>query len=79
MLIDVHWQNYLRRWCMSTAFLLLQSGARPAIGGFKGEPQDAPSGVNQKMKLELLKGEGVLFDDRGQLVDGERWWCDFEV
>jgi len=50
-----------------------------AIGGFKGEPQDAPSGINQKMKRELLKSEGVTFDERGQLVDENRWWHDFKV
>ena len=50
-----------------------------AIGGFKGEPQDAPSGVNQKEKLRLLKGEGVVFDKSGFLVDVERWWNDFKA
>ncbi|KAH6715056.1 DNA binding methylated-DNA--cysteine S-methyltransferase [Leptodontidium sp. 2 PMI_412] len=50
-----------------------------SIGGFKGEPQDAPSGVNQIEKLRLLKSEGVLFDERGQLLDTTRWWSEFEV
>lgn len=31
------------------------------------------------MKLELLKGEGVLFDSRGMLVDKGCWWDDFKV
>ncbi|KIN02696.1 hypothetical protein OIDMADRAFT_18437 [Oidiodendron maius Zn] len=49
-----------------------------AIGGFLGEAQDAPSGINQKKKLDLLRGEGVLFDDKGYLIDKERWWFDFK-
>ena len=49
-----------------------------SIGGFKGEPQDAPSGINQKEKLRLLKSEGVLFEN-GVLMDKERWWDDFDV
>lgn len=48
-----------------------------AIGGFKGEPQDAPSGINQKEKKRLLMSEGVVFDEKGFLVDGERWWDEF--
>jgi methylated-DNA-[protein]-cysteine S-methyltransferase len=28
-----------------------------------------PSGINVRMKLELLKGEGVEFDERGMLID----------
>jgi hypothetical protein len=28
-----------------------------------------PSGSNVRMKLELLKGEGVEFDERGMLID----------
>ncbi|RFU26699.1 hypothetical protein B7463_g9646, partial [Scytalidium lignicola] len=50
-----------------------------AIGGFLGEPQDAPSGVNQKMKLELLKGEGVLFDEKGNLIEKWRLWNGFKI
>ncbi|KAI9650387.1 hypothetical protein NHQ30_000401 [Ciborinia camelliae] len=50
-----------------------------AIGGFKGEAQDSPSGLNQKEKLVLLRDEGVEFDEHGQLVDGERWWNEFRV
>lgn len=38
------------------------------VGGFKGEWQDAPSGVNQVEKLGLLKGEGVGFDGKGRLI-----------
>lgn len=50
-----------------------------AIGGFKGDPQDAPSGINQKEKLRLLKSEGVLFDERGNLIDEGRWWDAFKT
>ena len=50
-----------------------------AIGGFLGEAQDAPSGINQKRKLDLLRGEGVLFDGKGDLVDLGRMWSAFEV
>jgi methylated-DNA-[protein]-cysteine S-methyltransferase len=49
-----------------------------ALGGFKGDAQDAPSGINQKEKLELLRSEGVLFDGKGYLVERERWWDDFK-
>ncbi|TGO19157.1 hypothetical protein BTUL_0005g00030 [Botrytis tulipae] len=50
-----------------------------AIGGFKGEAQNAPSGINQNEKLGLLKSEGVEFDENGQLKDEDRWWNDFRV
>ncbi|KAH0339768.1 DNA binding methylated-DNA--cysteine S-methyltransferase, partial [Aureobasidium melanogenum] len=35
------------------------------VGGFMGEWQKAPSGVNQSRKLELLKEEGVEFTEEG--------------
>jgi len=44
-----------------------------------GEPQDAPSGINQKKKLELLESEGVSFDEKGNLIDEKRWWNGFKV
>ncbi|KAF7897922.1 uncharacterized protein EAF01_008888 [Botrytis porri] len=50
-----------------------------AIGGFKGEAQNAPSGVNQDEKLGLLKSEGVEFDENGQLKDEDRWWNEFRI
>jgi len=50
-----------------------------SMGGFKGEPQDAPSGMNQKEKLELLSSEGVEFDRKGVLIDRFRLWNDFRV
>jgi len=50
-----------------------------AIGGFKGEAQDAPSGINQKEKLDLLRSEGVTFDDRGYLIEKTVWWNGFQI
>ena len=38
------------------------------VGGFKGEFEKAPSGVNQQMKLQMLREEGILFDEEGWLV-----------
>ncbi|KAF7511828.1 hypothetical protein GJ744_003559 [Endocarpon pusillum] len=32
------------------------------VGGFMGDWEKAPSGVNQGKKLELLRGEGVEFN-----------------
>ena len=49
------------------------------MGGFKGEWQKAPSGINQQMKLELLEKEGVKFDAAGKLVDKKALWNDFKV
>lgn len=49
------------------------------MGGFKGEPQNAPSGVNRKMKLKLLESEGVIFDDNGRLIDEGKWWDEFKI
>ena len=50
-----------------------------AIGGFKGEAKDAPSGINQKEKRRLLQSEGVLFDENGYLIQGDRWWDGFKL
>lgn len=44
------------------------------VGGYKGEWQDAPSGVNQTEKMRLLEEEGVVFDERGKVVDGGKVW-----
>ena len=44
-----------------------------------GDWQKAPSGQNQTSKLELLREEGVEFDENGHLRDGERWFADFKV
>ncbi|KAK3048575.1 hypothetical protein LTR09_010070 [Extremus antarcticus] len=47
------------------------------VGGFMGEWQKAPSGVNQTKKLEILAKEGVEFDERGMLKDKKRLWDEF--
>ncbi|KAF2172107.1 hypothetical protein M409DRAFT_17348 [Zasmidium cellare ATCC 36951] len=49
------------------------------VGGFKGEWHKAPSGINTDKKLELLKGEGVLFNEKGMLVDRSRLWAEFDL
>ncbi|KAK6346335.1 hypothetical protein TWF730_010661 [Orbilia blumenaviensis] len=49
------------------------------IGGFKGDWNDAPSGINIDLKMELLKGEGVTFDKNGFIEEKGRIWKDFDV
>ncbi|KFY81111.1 hypothetical protein V499_00105 [Pseudogymnoascus sp. VKM F-103] len=49
------------------------------VGGFMGDWNKAPSGINQEKKIELLKGEGVEFDEKGMLMDKARWWDEFKV
>ncbi|OBT66849.1 methylated-DNA-[protein]-cysteine S-methyltransferase [Pseudogymnoascus sp. 23342-1-I1] len=49
------------------------------VGGFMGDWNKAPSGINQEKKIELLKGEGVEFDEKGMLMDKGRWWDEFKV
>lgn len=49
------------------------------VGGFMGDWNKAPSGINQEKKIELLKGEGVEFDEKGMLLDEKRWWDEFKV
>ncbi|KAK3645201.1 hypothetical protein LTR56_009251 [Elasticomyces elasticus] len=49
------------------------------VGGFKGEWQKAPSGINCEKKLALLAEEGVLFTEKGMLIEKVRVWCDFCV
>lgn len=44
-----------------------------------GDWEKAPSGQNQSSKLALLGEEGVEFDEKGVLVDGERWFDGFVV
>jgi methylated-DNA-[protein]-cysteine S-methyltransferase len=44
------------------------------VGGFKGDWEKAPSGINQALKLELLKDEGVQFSQEGKLLDKEAWF-----
>ncbi|KAF2132064.1 DNA binding methylated-DNA--cysteine S-methyltransferase, partial [Dothidotthia symphoricarpi CBS 119687] len=47
------------------------------IGGFKGDWEKAPTGPNQTSKVQLLREEGVVFDERGYLVERERLWDGF--
>ncbi|KAA8905684.1 6-O-methylguanine DNA methyltransferase [Sphaerosporella brunnea] len=49
------------------------------IGGFMGDWEKAPSGINCDKKLELLKEEGVEFDEHGMLKDRKRVWNEFVV
>jgi methylated-DNA-[protein]-cysteine S-methyltransferase len=49
------------------------------IGGFMGDWEKVPSGMNCDKKLDLLKKEGVEFDERGMLKDKSRLWGDFQV
>ncbi|KAH0350450.1 hypothetical protein KCU83_g4905, partial [Aureobasidium melanogenum] len=44
------------------------------VGGFMGDWQSAPSGVNQVRKLELLQEEGVEFTTQGYLVVKKGIW-----
>jgi len=44
------------------------------VGGFKGDWEKAPSGVNQTLKLELLKDEGVEFTHEGKLLRKDVWF-----
>lgn len=46
------------------------------VGGFKGDWERAPSGVNQSMKLGLLRDEGVHFDRDGKLILTSGVWFD---
>jgi methylated-DNA-[protein]-cysteine S-methyltransferase len=38
------------------------------VAGYKGDWEKAPSGINQSMKLKLLKEEGLEFTDEGILI-----------
>lgn len=55
------------------------TGLLQYVGGFKGEWQKAPSGLNQTMKLDILAKEGVKFDKDGFLLDKSRLWSNFNV
>ncbi|KAF3926956.1 hypothetical protein ABW20_dc0107760 [Dactylellina cionopaga] len=49
------------------------------VGGFMGDWNDAPSGINIEKKLKFLKDEGVEFDGKGFIQEKERIWKDFTV
>lgn len=38
------------------------------VAGYKGDWEDAPSGINQSKKLELLREEGLEFTEEGMLI-----------
>lgn len=44
-----------------------------------GDWEKVPSGLNVEKKRKLLAEEGVEFDEKGKLVDRERWWDGFVV
>ncbi|KIX05498.1 uncharacterized protein Z518_06370 [Rhinocladiella mackenziei CBS 650.93] len=44
------------------------------VGGFKGDWEKAPSGINQGIKLQLLKEEGVEFTTDGKLIAKDGVW-----
>ena len=46
------------------------------VGGFKGDWEKAPSGVNQTLKLGLLKDEGVDFTPEGKIIAKDDVWFD---
>lgn len=52
---------------------------RQFIGGFKGDWEKVPSGINQEEKRRLLAEEGVKLDANGYLVDEGCWWDEFKV
>lgn len=46
------------------------------VGGFKGDWEKAPSGINQTEKLKLLREEGVNFTAEGRLIVTKGVWFD---
>jgi len=44
-----------------------------------GDWAKVPSGMNCDKKLELLRNEGVLFNEKGVLTEKDRIWGNFEV
>lgn len=71
--------GYARTLTSPWGLFVLTDGHEQYVGGFKGEWQKAPSGVNQTTKLELLAREGVRFDAEGRLVERQRLWAEFKV
>ncbi|KAF1838578.1 DNA binding methylated-DNA--cysteine S-methyltransferase [Decorospora gaudefroyi] len=49
------------------------------VGGYKGDSETRPSGQNQQSKLQLLRDEGVFFDENGFLIDKSLLWSDFDT
>lgn len=50
------------------------------IGGYKGDWHSAPSGINRDKKRDLLKEEGVEFDNEDNVIRKDQlWFKDFVV
>jgi len=62
-----------------TSLVCCSNNPAQYIGGFNGSWEAAPSGINQSKKRALLKEEGVLFDERGWLLDRGKLWDNFKV
>ena len=54
---------------------IISSGS--LIGGFMGDK--VPSGMNVAKKRKRLEDEGVLFDEKGKLVNVNCFWDEFVV
>lgn len=46
------------------------------IGGYKGDWHNAPSGINRDRKRELLKEEGVEFNEDDVVIKKKGLWFD---
>lgn len=44
------------------------------IGGYMGDWHNAPSGINRDRKRDLLRDEGVLFDEDDILIETSAKW-----
>lgn len=49
------------------------------IGGYKGDWHNAPSGINRDKKRDLLREEGVVFNDEDMVIETDGlWFNDFK-
>lgn len=49
------------------------------IGGYKGDWHNAPSGINRDKKRDLLREEGVIFNDDDVVIEKDGlWFNDFK-
>lgn len=49
------------------------------IGGYQGDWQNAPSGINREKKRELLKSEGVMFNSDDMVLERvDLWYTGFD-
>jgi methylated-DNA-protein-cysteine methyltransferase-like protein len=61
------------------AMAALKSGSHPDIPwqrviNSQGKVSVHGDGIGNAMQYELLKGEGVLFNEEGRVSDPECWW-----